>query len=253
MDFTLKKYYELLQAIKQNGYDFQTFEEFMTKPLARVVVLRHDSDVWPGNDLAMALMERSVNVKASYYFRMPETFNTGIIVKIKELEHEIGYHYEDLARFNGDQEAAIKNFGNNLNEIRKIYPVKTVARHGRPLSRWESLDLWKNYELGDFDLIGEPYLSVDYSSVLYLTDTGSKWNAGKENIRDKVKSRFRFNFSSTDDLINGFNSGVLPDKIILNVHAARWNDNFGIWFYRFVLQKIKNPAKYFLSLIRTNN
>lgn len=250
MDFTLKKYYKLLIAIKYKGYNFQTFEDFIASPLDKVVVLRHDSDIWPKNDLAMALLEKSVNVRSTYYFRMPETFNTEIIYKIKDLGHEIGYHYEDLARYNGDQEAAIKNFENNLNQIRKIYPVKTVARHGRPLSKWESLDLWKKYSLKDFDLTGEPYLSVDYSSVLYLTDNGSKWNAGKDNIRDKVKTQYDFDFSSTDDLINGFNSGSLPNKIILNVHPARWNDNFFIWFYRFVLQKMKNVAKYFLSILR---
>ena len=91
---------------------------------------------------------------------------------------------------------------------------------------------------------------MDYSSVLYLTDNGSKWNAGKDNIRDKVKSSFNFNFSSTEDLIKGFNTNKLPDKIILNIHPARWNDNYVIWFYRFVLQKMKNFAKYFLSILR---
>jgi len=250
MDFTLKKYKQLLSSIKDNNYEFQTFEEFIQSPKEKVVVLRHDSDIWTWTDLAMAELENSMDIRATYYFRMPETFNKEVIHKIKNLGHEIGYHYEDFARFNGNYEKAIENFQNNLFALRKLYPVKTVARHGRPLSKWESLDLWKKYSLNDFGIIAEPYLSVDYSCVLYLTDNGSKWNAGKDNIRDKVESGFEFNIKSTDALIEHFNKGMLPNQVILNIHPARWNDNFFIWTYRFFLQKTKNIAKAALNIIR---
>jgi hypothetical protein len=250
MDFTLRKYSELLKAIKESGYEIMTFENFLERPLTKTVVLRHDSDIWPKNDLAMAILENSFKVNSTYYFRVPETFNIEIINQIKNLGHEIGYHYEDLARFNGDFESAIKNFESNLKKIRKIYPVKTIARHGRPLSKWESLDLWKKYSLKDFSISGEPYLNVDYSKVLYLTDNGNKWNAGKDNIRDKVKTNYSFNIRSTDDLIRALRKGELPDQIIINAHPARWNDNYFIWTYRFFLQKLKNFAKFFLSKIR---
>lgn len=250
MDFTLKKYSELVNAILENGYVFQTVEEFVVQPASKCVVLRHDSDIWPKNDLAMAQTESKMGVRATYYFRVPETFNPEIISEIKQLQHEIGYHYEDLARFDGDYDLAIKNFERNLNNLRTIYPVKTVARHGRPLSKWESLDLWKKTSLQNYDLIAEPYLSVDYSKVLYLTDNGSKWNATKDNIRDKVSSGLKVNIRTTDELIEYFRSKKLPDQVILNIHPARWNDNVMVWLYRFVLQKIKNVAKYFLNKIR---
>jgi hypothetical protein len=250
MDFTLKIYKRLLLSILNNGYVIQTFEDFIKNPQPKAVVLRHDSDIWTFADLNMALLESVLSVRATYYFRVPETFDIDIIKEIKSLNHEIGYHYEDLVRFKGNYEKAIENFKSNLSKIRQIYPVKTVARHGRPLSKIESLDMWKKYSLRDFGVIAEPYLDVNYSEVLYLTDNGSKWNADKDNIRDKVESGFSFNIKSTEDLIAHFNSKKLPDKIILNIHPARWTDNIMIWIYRFLLQKIKNVAKKWLNMLR---
>ena len=252
MDFTVRKYRQLLEAIYRNGYEYQTVEQFIKQPKAKVVVLRHDSDIWPWADLTMAKVENSLNILATYYFRVPETFRAEIINEIKSFGHEIGYHYEDLARFNGNYEKAISNFKNNMALLRKLYPVKTVARHGRPLSKIESLDLWKRYDLSEFGILAEPYLSINYSKVLYLTDNGSKWNAEKDNIRDKVKNNaFSYNIKSTDSLIEHFDNGGLPDHIILNVHPARWNDKCIIWAYRFVLQKVKNVAKVSLNSIRS--
>ena len=105
-------------------------------------------------------------------------------------------------------------------------------------------------DLFDFGLIAEPYLSVDYTDVLYLTDNGSRWNGDKSNIRDKVNSGFNFNIRTTDSLIEHIMNNKLPDKIIINAHPARWNDNLVIWLYRYGLQKSKNVAKMILNSIR---
>ena len=47
-------------------------------------------------------------------------------------------------------------------------------------------DLWKKYNYRDFGIIGEPYFDVDYSKVLYLTDTGRRWDGDKVNVRDRA-------------------------------------------------------------------
>lgn len=248
-DFTSKTYISLIEAINNAGYCFQTVEEFLVKPAKKVVVFRHDSDIWPGHDLKIAKIENGYNVKATYYFRIPHTFNIEIINKIKDLGHEIGYHYENLADTNGDYSKAIKSFGQKLEKLRQIYPVKTVVMHGRPLSKWDSRKLWDKYSLKDFELIGEPYLSVDYNIVFYLTDNGSRWDGERMSIRDTVNSNFDYSFRTTFQLIDAFNKNMLPNQIIINAHAARWNDNLAIWIYRFFLQKAKNIAKYILKFL----
>ena len=86
----------------------------------------------------------------------------------------------------------------------------------------------------------------DYNNVMYFTDTGRKWNSEKENIRDKVKSSYSFNFKATSDIINSINS--LPDIVMINVHSQRWTNNIVYWYFELISQNIKNRIK---NLIRT--
>ena len=45
------------------------------------------------------------------------------------------------------------------------------------------------YHYRDLGIIGEPYFDIDFSEVLYLTDTGRRWDGGKVSVRDKIGSR----------------------------------------------------------------
>jgi len=248
-DFTYDIYLELLHSIKSSGYEFQTFEDFILNPKNRAVVLRHDSDNSSASELNFAHMEHDLKIRSSYYFRIPKTYKIETIKKIVELGHEIGYHYEDLSVVKGNYEEAIQRFEKNLKIIRTLYPVRTIAMHGRPLSIYDSKDLWKKYDFKAYGVIGEPYLSVDYNKVLYLTDTGSRWNGEKTIIRDSVFSQYDFNIHSTFQLIELFKKNELPDLIILNSHPARWNNNLTIWVYQYLFQNLKNVIKYFLKKI----
>ena len=61
--------------------------------------------------------------------------------------------------------------------------------HGRPLSKYDNRLLWETYSYWDLGIIGEPYFDVDFSKVLYLTDTGRRWDGFDFSVRDKVKMR----------------------------------------------------------------
>jgi hypothetical protein len=248
-DFTVAQYKSLLDALISGEYEFQTFMEFLLEPGDRVVILRHDVDSWPVNALQMARAEAKTGAKATYYFRRsPLSYDERVLKGIIELGHEIGYHYEDLAACNGNMEIAIKRFENNLQFYRQYYPIQTIAMHGRPLSRWDSKDLWKQYDYHEFGLIGEPYLDIDFNTMMYLTDTGNCWDGDKYSVRDHVRSPYNFTIHSTLDLINHIKRGVLPEQIMLNIHPARWNDNFFKWWIRYyVLTLPKYQAKKFLK------
>lgn len=251
-DFTIRQYSRLLKALIEKDYKFQTFGEFIRKPQDRVAVLRHDVDSWPVNALQMAQTEAKIGIGATYYFRRsPLSFNERVLKGIIALGHEIGYHYEDLASCSGDFQAAIKRFAENLLFYRLYYPIQTIAMHGRPLSKWDSKDLWTMYDYHDFGLIGEPYLDLDFDYMMYLTDTGNCWDGDKYSVRDHVQSPYSFPIRSTFDLINHIDRGVLPAQIMLNIHPARWNDNIFKWWIRFyVLTLPKYQAKKLLKKIR---
>jgi len=81
---------------------------------------------------------------------------------------------------------AFRDFKENLEKLRKLYPVKTICMQGSPLSKWDNWDLWKKYDYRDFGIIGEPYFDVDFNEVFYLTDTGRRWDEHRFSVRDKV-------------------------------------------------------------------
>jgi len=85
-------------------------------------------------------------------------------------------------------EAGIESFGRNLEMLRKYAAVRTICMHGRPMSRWDSRLLWKYYDCKDFGIELEPYFDLNMEYMLYLTDTGRRWNGSGVSIRDKAQS-----------------------------------------------------------------
>ncbi|MEZ4840429.1 MAG: hypothetical protein R2821_02665 [Flavobacteriaceae bacterium] len=69
MDFTVKKYTVLLDTLINQGYTFQTFDEFIDNPALKSIVLRHDVDLLPHNSLEFAKIQAKKGVKGTYYFR----------------------------------------------------------------------------------------------------------------------------------------------------------------------------------------
>ena len=243
-DFLLKIYREMLDCFLCAGYRFTTFEGFLSYPFEKVVILRHDVDKRPDHALEMALIEKKLNIKASYYFRIvKESYNEIIMKKIAEMEHEIGYHYEDLALSRGDFSKAIDSFEKNLNRFRENFAVKTICMHGSAFSKWDNRLLWGKYDYKDFGVIGEPYLDIAFNNVLYLTDTGRTWNNRKISIRDKVDSQLDYPMKTTHHIKAAIKENKLPPKIMLNVHPQRWTNGLSKWCAELFVQRTKNIIK----------
>lgn len=237
MDFTLKKYRELLAALKGYGE----------------IILRHDVDLRPQNSLATAKIEHELGWKAIYYFRaVPESWDENIIREIASLGHEIGYHYESLTTCNGDVDAAYRDFCKNLEKLRSIVPVKSICMHGSPKSKWDSKDIWKNYDYHQLGIEFEPYFDTDFSKTFYLTDTGRRWDGFNESVRDKIPVyqdewiKQGLIYHSTDDIIRSIKEGTLPRNLMLTTHPQRWTDSKTLWFMELVIQNGKNLVKRFL-------
>ncbi|MDR0829765.1 MAG: hypothetical protein LBN95_06605 [Prevotellaceae bacterium] len=270
-DFTLKIYEKLLIALKLANYEFVTFEGFINlsfprrrestenediagdsrlrwNDTLRFIILRHDVDLKAENSLETAKIEHSLGIRASYYFRIvPQSDKPHIIKQIAALGHEIGYHYEDLSLFKGDETQAIAHFETQLAHFRKFYPVRTICMHGSPTSKIDNKDIWKSYNYRNFGIIGEPYFDVDFNKVFYLTDTGRSWNGARFSVRDKVKSTFDLHFRTTFEIINALKNNELPDKIMITTHPQRWTDNNFQWTKELVFQSLKNLIKLFLA------
>lgn len=242
VDFSIRSYTGLLDALVAEKYLFQTFSEFIEKPAKRVVMLRHDVDDRKENSLAFAKIQHKRGIKGSYYFRMvPQSYDKDIIAEIAGMGHEIGYHYETMDTSNGNIDKAYREFCKNLEELRKIVPVRTICMHGSPRSAFDNKEIWSKYTYAPLGIIGEPYFDIDFDDVAYLTDTGRRWNGSKVSIRDKVAGSYNFNFRRTLDIIE--NIGELPNRIMFTFHPQRWTDKPTAWLKELVMQNIKNQVK----------
>ena len=284
IDFTSSIYKSFLESLVLNDYSFFTFEEFL-EPFSQAInysniLLRHDVDKFPNNSLRTAEIESSLGIKGSYYFRIvPESFDEEVMIKISNLGHEIGYHYEEMdtiyrkyRKWNrlkilqtgnkenpengtiGKRKKNIKEedlvdeayelFCQNLEKMRKLYPIKTICAHGSPLSPFDNKLIWKKYNYKDHGIYGEPSLDIDWNDFAYFTDTGRCWNGNNVSVRDKVDSKFKFNYRTTQEIIN--NIHLLPGKIMFTIHPQRWNDNIWAWEKELIAQSGKNfIKKYF--------
>ena len=244
MDFTLRKYRNLVQAFVESGYRIMTVRQYLeSAPSGKVLILRHDVDEQPQNALKMAEAEKELGVHATYYFRrVPKSDYPDVIRRIAAMGHEIGYHYEDLTLSEGDLSAAIASFSRNLEYFRQYYPVKTVCMHGSSSSKYDNREIWKQVRLEDYGLIGEPYLSFDFNQVYYLTDTGYAWDGGKYAVRDKVDSAFSLSFHQTDEVINAVRSGRFPEQSLILAHTL-WTDSLTSWTFLHLREFFRNRVK----------
>ena len=257
MDFTRGKYVQLLLQLKESGYEFITYADYCSGNLPqRFVILRHDVDSKPENSLEFAKEEKLLKVKASYYFRtVSESWNKEIILAIHEMGHEIGYHYESMATCNGNLPRAFEDFKNNLEKLRQLTPVSTICMHGSPHSVHDNKDLWILYDYKTLNIIGEPYLTTDFSKVLYLTDTGRRWDGYKVSVRDKIRgfqeewNNRGWSFHSTNDIISALQENRMPDQLMITTNPQRWCDSGIEWFKELVLQNTKNIVKRVVVLV----
>lgn len=254
MDFTLKIYKELLNALQSAGYNFYTFEKFISSEdqEKKFIILRHDVDARPHNSLAFARIQAEMGIRGTYYFRIvPQSYNEAIIKEMVELGHEVGYHYETMDTCKGDTDRAYEEFCRNLEAFRRLTPVQTISMHGSPMSPHDNREIWKKYDYRSLGILAEPYFDIDFNELFYITDTGRRWDGHLYNVRDKAtKERpvtnpafLKLRYHTTRDIISAVENNTFPVRAMLNFHPQRWNDQLFPWLKELIWQNVKNQVK----------
>lgn len=286
IDFTIKVYKQLLNVLVQNGYRFQTYYNFEKKPEKKIIILRHDVDSRKENSLQFARIQYEMGILGTYYFRLiPQSFDKKLIREIASMGHEIGYHYEDMDFAKGDLDKAYELAKKHLAKLREVTEIKTICMHGSPRSPYDNKEVWKKYDYRKLGIIAEPYFDLDFSKVLYLTDTGRRWDGEGVSVRDKVTAGYsersddnwsskgtggerkgsssfnmqyskasltkKYSYRSTHDIIEACKSGKLPNQIMMNYHPQRWTDHPVKWTQELVWQNLKNVVKWGFVTIRS--
>lgn len=252
LDFTLEKYKSLCETISKSSYTTLTFSQYFSRKNLpeKCILLRHDVDRNIENALKMAKIENQFDLVSTYYCRNTKrVFKPEYFKQIASLGHEIGFHYETLDKTKGDFVEAIKLFEQELNTFRDFIEIKTICMHGNPLSPWLNSNIWNKYDYREFGIIGEPYLSLDYKKVVYLTDTGRTWANKNIRVKDVIRNGdyqrnnpLIGNISTTDDIIDLIKEERIPQICLLS-HPNRWHEHIIGWIGESVLQNIKNIGK----------
>lgn len=256
--FSAKAYAGICDALVKSGYRSSTLLDWIRKtedqraePLQ--VVLRHDVDRFPSTCLALARIEAEAGLKASYYFRVPYTSSPAVIREVARLGHEIGFHYESLDKGRGDPARAIQSFAADLKTLREHADIATVVMHGNPLSPWNNRDLWEHTELAQHGLVGEGYLSIDFSQLWYFSDTGRSWSEGGPNLKDHLpqgqhEAPGKPLTSSTRSLVDAIQSK--STNLYILTHPERWPSTPLAWGRSWAFDFLANSLKRALRVVR---
>jgi hypothetical protein len=102
--------------------------------------------------------------------------------------------------------------------------------HGNPLSPHDNRDMWTDAGAPGFaayDLLGEAYLSMDFTDVTYFSDTGRTWRDGPLKIKDHTMGEGSKSVTAetTGDLIDLFERREVSRACVL-AHPNRWADSY---------------------------
>jgi hypothetical protein len=272
LDFTFKKYSEIVKAIAESDYQVLSIADYIrAKELpAKFIIIRHDVDLDPFYQLKFAQLERDFNIRTTYYFRKIEkVFKKEVIDQVAAMGHEVGYHYEVFTKAKGDPKLALQIFKEEQSVFSEVWNSLTVCPHGgsfvdnadgyslknmiklipkllsgkKVFSHHVNFDMWENNRFEDFGIIGDAYRSMDFTNMLYLSDTGRSWDQRYKRL-DKVNSVInpKFDVRSSDDIIRIIKTGAV-NHIYLLVHNEQWKDNYIDWLGWYAAQIIRRTGK----------
>ncbi len=98
-DLSLENYSCLMNSFLSSGYKFTDYENI--NPAEKNIISRHDIDFSMGAALKMALLERDIGIKSTYFLLLKSDFynlhsssSSNIIKAIINCGHNIGLHFD---------------------------------------------------------------------------------------------------------------------------------------------------------------
>ena len=187
-DFTLDNYRRCIEHGINKGYCFITIEDYFNKniPLDKnCIILRHDIDTQLDVAVEMAKIENCYNIRSTYFIRLHSHNYNPFCVKdlrkilsIKNMGHEIGFHYESDFYFiiNKGVSESLRREVEILNYLLDV-DIKTVCPH-------------EPTRTGQFYIEGlefnQSYDSAILKDFKYISDSSCRWRDGSfyENLEE---------------------------------------------------------------------
>lgn len=224
------------------------------------VVLKHDVETAVKKAYKIALIEKKYGHCGSYYIQadlLDDERNVFLFNEMKNMGHEISYHYDVMDSNQGNLKAAIKEFDDNKQKFESIgYEIITVCQHGNPIVERKGYtsnrDFFRSKEVQTkYNKVSD--IMVDFpekakTSYSYYSDAGRKFQ--------KIYDPFGNDIINSDDKNIGFaDLNELFDVIscngnhIISMHPHRWTSN--VWIYSMkhcLFMIIKSTARILVNI-----
>jgi len=225
----LSQYKEVISTALNQGYVVTSlidwYENYKGKDI-KVLILRHDVDFDYEGAYQMYMLEKSMGVKSTYYFRWLSV-NKGIMKKMKNDGFEVSLHYETLSTYAKEnklfdrdaitdkvRELCYDKLEQEIEYFESVFgKVKTICSHGDRVNRLIEVSNYKiiNYErlksIGVVFNTYNPKVLKEFDA--YISDSSIYNNFAWKHDGDPV-------------------SAILESKknICLLTHPIHWNQSF---------------------------
>lgn len=256
MIFVYKNWERFCKNLKESGI-LSVPARSVTKE--KYLVLKHDVETKVENALRIAEIESKYGHRGSYYvqaYLLENPKNIEMLKEIKDLGHEVSYHYDVMDSCKGDIEKAIDEFSQNLKLFEQNgFVVETVCQHGNPVV--ERVGYTSNRDFFRSKTVKQKYphifdIMVDFkqgydTEYTYFSDAGRKFKLIFDPINDDLSdnSDKNISFDSLNELIEYFKKG----NCIISTHPHRWvASSFKYIVQTIIFKVIRFVAKILIKI-----
>lgn len=265
--FYYKNWEDFCSWVNNSGIKTCTAEESLSLvgTERKYIILKHDVETNVSHALKLAQIEHDHGIHGSYYIQaylLESKENIKMLSMIRDMGHEVSYHYDVLDANNGDYIKAEKEFDKWLNLFDSLgFKFKTICQHGNPVKKRigysSNRDFFRNEGIKSrHDNLVD--IVVNYSEhildpYIYISDAGYMWKHITEPETNDLNPKSEIikigNFHKLRAYISKSDCSV-----ILSTHPHRWmRSRIKIKFKIYIFRVVRSSAKILqrLPLVKT--
>ena len=222
-----------VQLAEVNRRSIPAKEVFTEETCRHYIVLKHDVETCVKKAYRIALIESKYGHRGSYYvqaYLLNSKHNVKLLNKMKQMGHEISYHYDVMDSNQGKIDPAILEFEKNRECFEHCgFSIVTVCQHGNPIVERKGYssnrDFFRNKKVQE----RYPFLTdimVDFpmksgTTYNYYSDAGRVFKKIYDPLNNDIVNSDDKNveFANLDDL---FANLMDEENQIISIHPHRW-------------------------------
>lgn len=250
MIFVYKKWEAFCSKLSEMGVHSITASEVLKGNVEKkYVILKHDVETDVPKAYKMAIIEKKYGHIGTYYvqaYLLEKADNVKLLAQMKNMGHEISYHYDVMDSNKGDLGKAIVEFEQNKAVFEKNgFIIQTVCQHGNPVV--DRVGYTSNRDFFRSESVQNLYpqisdIMVDFpkkanTSYLYFSDAGRKFKKIYDPFTNDIINSDEKNvvYADLSELIKVI---TMDDNYIISTHPHRWTDSALLYMFKSAAFKI---------------